>query len=154
MSSCQIYQINVWIFSNFNCCISDVHKFILVQLKNNVEPRKMFSLDFHIWLSFLSLFLGMILSNHRSSNKCNIVQYLLNSFNEYHPHTCTNEKKASNTTAIPFQKSSVQNKILHNMWIIWSSRPRYWYYQYCNTYIYNTGITSIIIFTILEIPVL
>ena len=36
--------------------------------------------------------------------------------------------------------------------IIWSSRPRYWYYQYCN--IYNTGITSIIIFTILEIPVL
>jgi hypothetical protein len=58
------------------------------------------------WLSFLSLFLGMILSNHRSSNKCNIVQYLLNSFNEYHPHTCTNEKKASNTTAIPFQKSS------------------------------------------------
>ena len=34
-------------------------------------------------------------------------------------------------------------------WIIWSSRPRYWYYKYCN--IYNTGITSIIIFTILEI---
>jgi hypothetical protein len=33
-----------------------------------------YSLDFHIWLSFLSLFLGMILSNHRSSNKYNIVQ--------------------------------------------------------------------------------
>jgi len=31
--------------------------------------------------------------------------------------------------------------------ILWSSRPRYWYYQYCN--IYNTGITSILIFTIL-----
>ena len=27
--------------------------------------------------------------------------------------------------------------------IIWSSRPRYWYYQHCN--IYNTSITSIII---------
>jgi hypothetical protein len=31
-----------------------------------------------IWLSFLSLFLGMILFNHRSSNKCNIVQYPFN----------------------------------------------------------------------------
>ena len=36
--------------------------------------------------------------------------------------------------------------------LIWSSRPRYWYYQYYN--IYNTGITSIIIFTIPEMPVL
>ena len=39
-----------------------------------------------------------------------------------------------------------------NLRIIWSSRPRYWYYQYCN--IYNTSITSLIIFTILVLPVL
>ena len=48
--------------------------------------------------------------------------------------------------------------LLRQIRIIWSSRPRYWYYQYCN--IYNTGITSIIILqyqycnvTILVIPV-
>ena len=37
-------------------------------------PGKAYSLRFP---SFLSLFSGMILSNHRSSNKCNIVQYFL-----------------------------------------------------------------------------
>jgi hypothetical protein len=35
---------------------------------------KSYSLDFHIWIFLLSLFLGMILSKDRSSNKCNIVQ--------------------------------------------------------------------------------
>ena len=40
-------------------------------------PFVVCSLDFHIWLSFLLLFLGMILSNHRLSNKCNIVQIVL-----------------------------------------------------------------------------
>ena len=43
-------------------------------LREYLKEEKFVTLDFHIWLCLLSLFLGMILSNHRSSNKCNIVQ--------------------------------------------------------------------------------
>jgi inner membrane protein involved in colicin E2 resistance len=45
-----------------------------VYLQSMLRSRRDNSLDFHIWLSLLSLILGIILSNHSSSNKCNIVQ--------------------------------------------------------------------------------
>jgi hypothetical protein len=46
----------------------------------------------------------------------------------------------------------VERSIMYNNTrIIWSSRPRYWYYQYYN--IHNTGNTSIVNITILVIPV-
>ena len=54
--------------------INDVNWLDIIGLHCLITLAGMLSLDFDIWLSFLSLSLGMVLSNHRSSHKYNIVQ--------------------------------------------------------------------------------
>ena len=61
----------------FTLKMNCIHVYIVLFVMMLTVSFVVCSLDFHIWLSFLSLFLGMILSNHRLSNKCNIVQIVL-----------------------------------------------------------------------------